>query len=430
MKSTAQIIKFALPAVMENFLQMLIGFVDTFLVAHIGLAAISAVTVAGTVILIYQALFIALGSMISSLVAKQWAEKRDTALFEHSALKLTLLIGLGLGLFTLLAASPMLTLFGAEGSVHQLALLYLLLVGGFILLLALMTSLSAISRAHGNTRLPMWASLTTNGVNIALAALFIFIFHWGVAGAAMATVFARLIGTALLFVSLQRRLNIHFRLSALIKTPVSRKLVRQALPAAGERLFMRLGDLLLFILILSFGNAVYAGNAIGESITQFIYMTGFGLATVTVVLVAEQFGMQNRALIARLIRQTFWLSALSMGVISGSLWYFSSVLSGFFTSDRTAIAASNTVILYSFIASFFVAGTLTYTAAFQAIGKPKLPFWATTLGVLFFRLAVGFLFGIFFRQGLAGVQLAIILDNIFRFIFLKLSWQNAFQKLP
>ena len=61
-KKNKDILNIALPAMGENFLQMLMGMVDSYLVAHLGLIAISGVSVASNIITIYQAIFIRSGS--------------------------------------------------------------------------------------------------------------------------------------------------------------------------------------------------------------------------------------------------------------------------------------------------------------------------------------------------------------------------------
>ena len=75
MKQIKKIIRLAFPAMMENLLQMLMGVVDNYLVAQVGLIAVSGVSVANNIITIYQAIFIALGAAVSSLVAKSLGEK-------------------------------------------------------------------------------------------------------------------------------------------------------------------------------------------------------------------------------------------------------------------------------------------------------------------------------------------------------------------
>ena len=69
MKLYREILHIALPAMIENFLQFLMGMVDSYLVAHLGLVALSGVAVANNLITIFQAIFLALGSAISVLLA-------------------------------------------------------------------------------------------------------------------------------------------------------------------------------------------------------------------------------------------------------------------------------------------------------------------------------------------------------------------------
>ena len=66
----------------ENFLQMLMGMVDSYLVAHLGLIAISGVSVAGNIITIYQAIFLALGAAVASVMSKSLGEKNQENVVE------------------------------------------------------------------------------------------------------------------------------------------------------------------------------------------------------------------------------------------------------------------------------------------------------------------------------------------------------------
>lgn len=78
MNSYKKILNIALPAMGENFLQMLMGMVDSYLVAHLGLIAISGVSVAGNIITIYQAIFLALGAAVASVMSKSLGEKKSS----------------------------------------------------------------------------------------------------------------------------------------------------------------------------------------------------------------------------------------------------------------------------------------------------------------------------------------------------------------
>ena len=160
MKQTKKIIHLAFPAMMENWLQMLMGVVDNYLVAQVGLIAVSGVSVANNIITIYQAIFIALGAAVSSLVAKSRGEKNNekTVQYQSEAIWVTLGLSLVLGLFSLLFGKTILHWLGTETTVTQAGGLYLAIVGGLIFSLGLMTTLSAFLRALGKPQLPMYVS--------------------------------------------------------------------------------------------------------------------------------------------------------------------------------------------------------------------------------------------------------------------------------
>ena len=424
MKTNKEILKFALPAIIENFLQMLVGVSDTMIVAHLSLSAVAAVSLANNLITVYQAIFIALGTIISSLFAKVLIEKKAKEKSKeliNSATKLTVLIGLVFGLFSLFAAQPILYLLGARQQVLELSIIYLSLVGGLIVLLALMTTFGAFLRADGNTKIPMWASFFASVLNLLFSIVFIFVFHLGVLGTALGAVLARVIGTAFLYYKLkEKRPSLQF-----YKVKLNRQLIKLSLPAAGERLSMRLGDLLIMMIIVRLGERVFAGNAIGESITQFNYMPVFGMATVTVILVAQATAENNIENIKSYIKKTYWLATSMMFVIGLVLLLTANMLNHLFTTDRIAMGASTIVILFSFLATFFVTGATTYTAAFQGIGNTKLPFYATTLGMFGIRLILGAFLALVLKLGLEGVWLAVLLDNFFRFVFLKIKFKKT-----
>ena len=98
----------------ENFLQMLMGMVDSYLVAHLGLIAISGVSVAGNIITIYQAIFLALGAAVASVMSKSLGEKNQDNIAYHAteSLKVTLLLSALLGGASLLFGRQMISLLG------------------------------------------------------------------------------------------------------------------------------------------------------------------------------------------------------------------------------------------------------------------------------------------------------------------------------
>ena len=390
----------------ENFLQMLMGMVDSYLVAHLGLIAISGVSVAGNIITIYQAIFLALGAAVASVMSKSLGEKNQEAIAYHAteSLKVTLLVSALLGGVSLLFGRQMISLLGTEAAVAESGGIYLSLVGGTIVLLGLMTTLGSLVRVANNPRIPMYVSLLTNVLNALFSSVAIFLFGWGIVGAALGTVLARLIGVFLLW----QKVRLPF---APLRWGLDRKLLDLALPAAGERLMMRAGDVVIIAIVV-------AGNAIGEILTQFNYMPVFGVATATVMLVARSLGEGDLVQIDYLRKQSYWLSFVLMLPIALGIFFGGTLLTQLYTQDTKAVEASLSVVLFSLLGTPFTAGTVIYTAVWQGLGNGKLPFYATTIGMWVIRIGAGYLLGVTFGFGLPGVWTGTLLDNAFRWLFL------------
>lgn len=428
MKQIKKIIRLAFPAMMENLLQMLMGVVDNYLVAQVGLIAVSGVSVANNIITIYQAIFIALGAAVSSLVAKSLGEKnaQKSLHYQSESLLVTFGLSLVLGLVSLGLRKRILTWLGTDAAVTQAGGLYLSIVGGLIVSLGLMTTLSSFLRALGKPQLPMYISLLTNVLNAVLSAVAVFILHWGIVGVACSTVLARLVGTLLLASQLPIK-----KIIKNIRWTLDRDLIKIALPAAGERLMMRAGDVVIVAIIVKFGTEVVAGNAIGEILTQFNYMPGMGVATATVILVAHSLGQKNTKDIKQLVRDSYLISTIMMLCVGALVYVFGGHLTYLFTTNQTALTASLVVLFYSFVGGPATAGTLIYTAAWQGLGNAKLPFYATTFGMWVIRIISGYVLGVSLHLGLTGVWLATVADNVFRWIFLYIlykKYMNSFQE--
>ncbi len=424
MTNYKKIMNIALPAMAENFLQMLMGMVDNYMVASLGLIAISGVSVASNIITIYQAIFIALGAAISSLISKTLAQgdKENLAYHTTEAIKLILLLSLLLGLISLLFGRQMLDLLGTEKAVAEAGGLYLALVGGTIVLLGLMTSFGALVRVTRNPRFPMYVSLLTNVLNALLSGLGIYVFQLGIVGVALGTVLARLVGVVILW----RELDFF---TIRWSWGLDGELLRLSLPAAGERLMMRAGDVVIIAIVVAFGTEAVAGNAIGEVLTQFNYMPIFGVATATVMLVAHAVGEGDLQAVSLIRKRTFWLSFACMLPVALGIFAFGRPLTSLYTNNSGAITASLLVILFSLLGTPMAVGTVIYTALWQGLGNARLPFYATTIGMWLIRIISGYLLGVTFGLGLPGVWAGTLLDNGFRWLFLKVLFDRKMRKI-
>lgn len=411
-----RILQIALPAMAENVLQMLMGVIDNYFVAHISLAAVSGVAIANNIITLYQALFIAMGSAISSLLARsigQGDEGRELK-YMADAIMLTLLLSIFIGLLNLVFGRPILVALGARSQVLGNGYSYLLVVGGQMVALAMLTTLGAIVRVKGLAKIPMHVSLLTTILNALMSGLSIYVFDLGVLGVAWSTVLSRWIGIMILASFLPMRAIIRK-----MKLRLNLEMLSLALPAAGERIMMRLGDLFILMIVVHLGTRIVAGNAIGESISQFNYMPGMAVATATLIPIAQFLGSQKDDDIEPFVKEAFKLSTIIMVIFSFFIFLLSSTLIAYFTEDKIASNAARVVLFFSMISAPATSGTLVYTAVWQGLGNSKLPFYATTIGMWFVRILLGYFLAIQLRLGLEGVWLATAMDNSSRWFILK-----------
>ncbi|KXT78246.1 MATE family efflux transporter [Streptococcus sp. DD13] len=202
-----KILHLAIPATLDNLLQTLVSFVDAWMIAQIGLVAVTAVGLANTILSVYQALFIAVGIAATTLIAQSLGQKKVRQLGRYSCqiFLVTLVLSGLLGIVSLLLGSNLLRLVGASGPEFPQALVYFFWVGGGSIFLGLSTVFAAMIRATGDAKTPLVIGLFVNLINIALDAILIFGIEpfpaLGVLGTALGTVLARLFGSLLLFIA-------------------------------------------------------------------------------------------------------------------------------------------------------------------------------------------------------------------------------------
>lgn len=368
---------------------------------------------ASSVLAIYQALFLALVATLSSFVAKaQATDEEEAQQLARSGLALTVLLALVLGLLSVLAGPAILVLMGTDPAVAQTGGLYLSFVGGTILFQGLMMSLGAILRTWGRPQEPMWISLLANLLNVILSFVFLYGLNGGLMGVALGTVLARLLGTLYLW------WRVPFPLLGFSWT-WNWSLVSFALPAAGERLMMRLGDFLLMVLVVSFGTEVVAGNAIGETLIQFNVMPALGMATAGVILIAQARGQEDWEQVDVLTHRLYFWTLILMAPIALVFYLLGQPLTQLYNSQPQVLAASQTVLLFALLGTPMTAGTLIYTSLWQGLGNARLPFYATSIGMWVLRLGCGALFGHWLGWGLVGIWMGTIVDNGFRWWWLR-----------
>lgn len=203
-----QIWNLLIPLMIEQVLTSLMGTADTMMVASVGSAAISAVSLVDSINVLLICVFAAMatggGIVCAQLLGR--GEKRDATDTGGQLMLTVLAISTAVMVTLVLLRGPLLRLiFGrVEADVMADAQVYMLITALSYPFIALYNAGAALFRVDGNSRLPMLVSTAANAVNIALNALLIYAFGMGVAGAALATLASRVLCAVVILADLRR----------------------------------------------------------------------------------------------------------------------------------------------------------------------------------------------------------------------------------
>ncbi|MDR2785387.1 MAG: polysaccharide biosynthesis C-terminal domain-containing protein, partial [Treponema sp.] len=258
------------PLVIEQILAVTMGLADTIMVATVGEHAVSGVSLVDA---INQLLIIAFGALATggAVVVSQYMGRRrlkSARLASRQLVYVNTVVSVVIMAFALcLRRASLALIYGAaEPDVMRAAETYFLLSALSYPFLALYNSAASLYRATGNSRVPMLTALLVNVINIGGNALFIFRFHWGVAGAGLATLICRITAAAVLMVLLMWSRNGAVSLSGIfdihIRPDMIRSILRVGIPGCLENSMFQIGKIMVSRIFTSFGTAAIAANAI------------------------------------------------------------------------------------------------------------------------------------------------------------------------
>lgn len=429
-----QIIDLALPATIENILETAVGFIDALMVSKIGLLAVAGIGLANTILNVYIAIFIAVGIGTSSLISRHIGAKNfDKAKQVVSqSLLLAIVSGSLLGLISLVFGSNLLNLVGATEQTLTYASQFFSIVGGGAIAIAAMTLLGSVLRATGDTKTPMKIGLVTNLLNVVLDFILIFglgpIPALGVIGTAIGTLIARTVGTILLFKQVQAS-PVAISVSAIFAKQNYNELLKLSIPAALERLVMRLGQVFYFGLIVAIGAKTFSAHSIAGSIESFVYMPAYGLATAAAVLSGNNIGRHDAQMARRVTMLCIRYGVLILSLFGVLLFLGTPYIATWFTRDAEAI---NQIVIALRIDAFnqpALAASLILVGALQGMGDTKTPLYSTAFGMWVTRILGVILLAQILKLGIAGVWLAIGLDLYVRGIFLYVNFNRKIHRL-
>lgn len=192
---TKHILKFALPLIITNLGQQLYMVADGAIVGRgVGVKALAAVGSTDWINLMFIWIAIGFTQAFSSFISRYYGEKNYDRMNKTIAMStlLCIVIGIILTVSGILTAKPLLELLDTPGDIKKGAVTYLMIMTGGSLIVTAYNMAASVLRAFGNGRAPLIAMLISAVLNVGLDCLFVFVFGWGIVGAAVASLIAQL----------------------------------------------------------------------------------------------------------------------------------------------------------------------------------------------------------------------------------------------
>ncbi len=435
----------ALPVLGEQVLNLLVGMTDFYLAGTINKEATVALGLAIHVAWLVWLLFSFIGAGATALVSRYAGQGNPVEAnhFSNQAISASLVLG-GVAFALVQAGAPVLpALLGWDPVTSGLAVTYLRIESIGYLIVSLSAIGFACLRGMGDTRTPLYVMAVVNIVNIFVSAALVF--GWGpapalgIAGIAIGTVVARILGGALVLILLIRGrsgLKLHYRDMRLRWASLWR-LMRIGLPAGADGLLMWTANFAFVMIIsqLATGETqaiIVAAHFVGIRIEALSYLPAFAWATAAATLVGQSLGagQPERA------RHSGHLAAFqgaALCVVMGVAYFLFAgpIYAVFNSSDDLARVSAVGVPALRLLAFFQIplALMIIYANALRGAGDTRYPLIFTIIGMILFRLPLAYVCGITLNGGLIGAWIGMCVDMTIRALlngirFTRGQWQH------
>ena len=412
------------PLVIEQLLAVFVGMADSIMVANVGEAAVSGVSLVDNIMILIINIFAALATG-GAVVAGQYIGRKDEKSACKAATQLVWFVSLSA------VAIMILVYFGKDIILNQVfghitaevkghADIYLLIVTASIPFIALYNGGAAIFRAMGNSQVSMRVSLLMNAINVTGNAILVFGLRIGTAGVAIPTLISRMVAAIVITVLLcnqTRILHIERTLKIRFDGRMIRKILAIGVPNGLENSMFQLGKILVLSLVSTFGTYAIAANAVSNAIALFQILPGMAISLAITTVISQCVGANDYEQVHYYLKKLLAIIYVAMvGTVALIFLVLPLILKAYNLSDQTAAAATNIIHFHGISAMIIWPLSFALPAAYRAAGDAKACMYTSIVSMWIFRIGFSYLVGKYMGLGVFGVWVAMVIDWVVRAI--------------
>lgn len=426
-----------LPLIIEQLLAVLVGMADSIMVASVGEAAVSGVSLVDNIMVLFINLFAALatgGAVIAGQYLGQKNEKQSCRAATQLVWFTTIMAVLIMALIYCGKWFILHVVFGQiDAEVMGHANTYLLIVTASVPFIALYNAGAAIFRIMGNSRVSMQVSMIMNVVNVCGNAILIFWFHRGTEGVAIPTLVSRITAAVLIVVLLCRQnMPIHIDKSLRYRPEwtMIKRILGIGIPNGMENAMFQLGKIIVLSLVSTFGTYAIAANAVCNVVAGFQILPGMAINLAITAVIARCIGAGEHGQaeyytkkLLKLVYISIWaINLIILALVPAILWAYN-------LSDVTAQTARVIMYFHAASASLIWPVAFSLPATLRAAGDAKVTMVIALVTMWLFRIVFSYVLGGYFGLGVLGVWIAMVIDWVVRAICMALRYKSGKWKL-
>jgi putative MATE family efflux protein len=420
--SNKYLLTLILPLLGEQFFSILVGIVDSIMVASCGEAAISGVSLIDSIYGLFFFLITAFATG-GAVVTSQYLGRKEYKNAKGAAKQLiyvSVLFGMLMAIIFIPIQKGLMTLiFGhLEKSVLDQSLIYFDYVFLSLPFLCLFSSGSALFRSIGNSKISLQVSILMNILNVTLNAILIYGMNLGVQGAGIATLVSRIVSGVLIIYFLTKKKS-KIRIEKIFRIKFNwylmKKIFAISLPNAVENSVFQFGKIAVQSMVASLGVASIAANVIVGNLCTFANLPGVAISLASTTIIGQCLGAGEKE---QAKHYTKLLISISVASISLFAFFLILVRNPIISLYNLSTEASTIASSVSFIVLIMTA--LLWTFAFatpnilRSAGDVKYTLVCSLISLIVFRITGAYILTQVLSFGLLGIWLAMIVDWVCR----------------
>ncbi len=427
-----------IPLVIEQLLAILVGMADSIMIANVGEAAVSGVSLVDQIMILVIQIFSALATG-GAVVTGQYLGQQNRKKACESAMQMVWFITLFAAAVTLgVYAGKYWILHGVFGKIEREVMrhanIYLLIVSASIPFIALYNCGAAIFRSMGNSEISMRISVIMNIINVGGNALLIYGFHRGAEGVAIPTLVSRAVAAVIITAKLLKKeypVHIEKTLHYRMDWSMVKRILSIGIPNGMENSMFQLGKIIVLSLISTFGTYAIAANAVGNAVTMFSCLPGMALTLAVTTVISRCVGAGDYEQVKYYNRKLLVIThaglMFSVGLVFLTLPW---IIRVYHLSDMTAEVTKQIIYFHGICTVFFWPAAFSIPTTFRAAGDAKACMLISILSMWIFRIVFSYILGRYMEMGIFGVWVAMIIDWLFRGVCFGIryfggKWKNA-----